>query len=108
RALLEPKGFARAFGGNLAVTDVYAAQTLFGRGRHFDRLDLSLQPAAAIDDGLASIARTVGTAYRVETPARRGAQVERLVGGFVAGFRILGVVALGIGLFIIFNVFSVA
>ena len=34
-------GLTSAFGGNLAVMDVYAAQKVFGRGRKFDRIDLA-------------------------------------------------------------------
>ena len=39
-------GLTSAFGGNLAVMDIYAAQQVFGRGRRFDRIDLKLQERA--------------------------------------------------------------
>lgn len=42
RGILGGGGFASAFGGNLAVMDVYAAQEVFGRGRRFDRIDIIL------------------------------------------------------------------
>jgi len=38
RGIMEPTGLATAFGGSLAVMDVYAAQKMFGRGRTFDRI----------------------------------------------------------------------
>ena len=36
-----------AFGGNLAIMDVYAAQHVFGRGRKFDRIDLAATEGVA-------------------------------------------------------------
>ena len=108
RALLEPRGFARAYGGNVAITDVYAAQMLFGRGRRFDRIEVRLSSTVPLNDGIAAIARALGPGFTVETPARRGEQVERLVASFVGTFNTLSVVALGIGLYTIFNVFTVA
>jgi putative ABC transport system permease protein len=40
RGIMKSGGLASAFGGNLAVMDIYAAQQMFGRGRQFDRIDL--------------------------------------------------------------------
>ncbi|MBI1919613.1 MAG: FtsX-like permease family protein [Geobacter sp.] len=108
RGLLTPKGFAEAFGGNLMVMDVYAAQDLFGRGRRFDRIDVRLEEGVSIGQGTATLQKALGPAYRVETPSRRGEQMERLVGNFISGFNISSGFALAIGTFLIFNAFNVA
>lgn len=108
RGLMSPKGFAEAFGGNLMVVDVYAAQELFGRGRRFDRLDVRLQDGVTVAQGTALLERALGPAYRVEPPARRGEQMERLVANFTAGFNVSSIFALSIGIFLIFNAFNVA
>lgn len=108
RGLLTPKGFAEAFGGNLVVTDVYAAQTLFGRGRRFDRLEVRLAEGVSLAQGAAVLQAALGPGYRVETPDRRGEQLERLISSFVAGFNITSAVALGVGIFLVFNAFQVA
>jgi putative ABC transport system permease protein len=108
RGLLSPKGFAEAFGGNLMVVDVYAAQELFGRGRRFDRIDVRLTEGTSVAEGMATLSRTLGPAYRVETPDRRGEQMERMVANFVAGFNVSSIFALAIGTFLIFNAFSVS
>ena len=108
RGLLTPKGFSEAFGGNLMVVDVYAAQELFGRGRRFDRLDVRLTEGTSIAQATATLEKTLGPAYRVETPNRRGEQMERIVANFVAGFNVSSGFALSIGTFLIFNAFNVA
>lgn len=108
RGVMNPKGFAEAYGGNLMVMDVYAAQQLFGRGYRFDRLEVRLDDGVTIAQGTALLKNALGPAYTVETPGRRGAQMERVVANFVAGFNITSIFALGIGTFLIFNAFSVA
>lgn len=108
RGLLTPKGFAEAFGGNLVVVDVYAAQELFGRGRRFDRLELRLSDGVSLEAGRRAVAAALGSGVRVETPQRRGEQLERLISNFTAGFNITSGFALGIGTFLIFNAFTVS
>jgi putative ABC transport system permease protein len=108
RGLLSPKGFSEAFGGNLMVVDVYAAQDLFGRGRRFDRLDIRLNEGTSIAQGTAVLEKALGPAFRVETPQRRGEQTERIVANFVSGFNVSSGFALCIGTFLIFNAFNVA
>ncbi|MBI5441354.1 MAG: FtsX-like permease family protein [Deltaproteobacteria bacterium] len=108
RGLLTPKGFAEAFGGNLVVTDVYAAQVLFGRGRRFDRVEVRLEEGVSLSEGTTALRAALGPAYRIETPDRRGAQLERLTSSFVAGFNISSGIALAIGTFLIWNAFQVS
>src|SRR5687767_7819822 len=50
RGVMTPTGLASAFGGNLAIMDIYAAQMMFGRGRTFDRIDLALAPGWTLAD----------------------------------------------------------
>ncbi|HMF93138.1 MAG TPA: ABC transporter permease, partial [Vicinamibacterales bacterium] len=44
RGIMKSTGLTSAFGGNLAIMDIYAAQKMFGRGRKFDRIDLAVKP----------------------------------------------------------------
>ena len=44
RGVMKSSGLTSAFGGNIAIMDIYAAQKMFGRGRKFDRIDLALKP----------------------------------------------------------------
>jgi putative ABC transport system permease protein len=50
RGIMKSSGLASAFGGNLAIMDIYAAQKVFGRGRRFDRIDLAVQDGARVED----------------------------------------------------------
>jgi hypothetical protein len=56
RGIMKPGGLASAFGGNLAIMDVYSAQKVFGRGRKFDRVDIALQEGLTLEQGIAGVA----------------------------------------------------
>ena len=43
RGIMKSSGLSSAFGGNLAIMDIYAAQKMFGRGRTFDRIDIGVK-----------------------------------------------------------------
>src|SRR5213082_2834784 len=48
RGVMKSSGLTSAFGGNLAIMDIYAAQRMFGRGRTFDRIDVATRPDSTI------------------------------------------------------------
>ena len=47
---MKSSGLTSAFGGNLAIMDIYAAQKMFGRGRTFDRIDLAVKDGRTLTD----------------------------------------------------------
>jgi len=108
RGLMEAKGPATAFGGNIALMDLYAAQYAFSRGRRFDRVDVLLRPGVNLEAGRKELERILGTGYTVDTPARRGAQMEVLIENFAAMMSLSCWQASFIAVFLIFNVFAVA
>jgi putative ABC transport system permease protein len=108
RGIMAPRGMARAFGGNLGVMDIYSAQFVFGRGRSFDRIDVALQEGFGIDEAIPRIQEKLGPGYRIETPLRRGKQTESLMEAFSHGLFLSSVMALLVGIFLIFNAFSVS
>src|SRR5580704_12893672 len=55
RGIIKPGGLASAFGGNLAVMDIHAAQRIFGRGRKIDRIDVALRDGVSLRDGIAKL-----------------------------------------------------
>jgi putative ABC transport system permease protein len=108
RGVMQPAGLASAFGGNLAVMDIYAAQKMFGRGRTFDRIDLALAPGRTINDGIAQLQSLLGTGFRVERPSGRGQQFEAMLASYSMMMGASSLFALFIGMFIIHNSFAIA
>ena len=79
-------GLAQAFGGNLAIMDIYAAQKVFGRGRHFDRIDIGLAGRRLAGTGRGGAApSSLGPGFTVEPPSGRGQQFESMLGVYTAG-----------------------
>ena len=108
RGILKAGGLASAFGGNLGIMDIYAAQMVFGRGRHFDRIDVGLHEGLSLEKGEAALRAALGPAFRVEPPSGRGRQFESLLGIYTAALKISSLFALFIGMFIIYNSFAIA
>src|SRR4051812_932060 len=108
RGIMKSGGLTSAFGGNLAVMDIYAAQQVFGRGRRFDRIDLKLREGTPVDRGRAAIQSALGAGFDVESPSARGQQLESTLAVYAISMNVSSVFALFIGMFIIYNSFSIA
>jgi putative ABC transport system permease protein len=108
RGIMRSTGLAKAFGGNLAIMDVYAAQQVFGRGRKFDRIDLAVRRGTTIDQCRAALQHLLGDGYQVETPASRGQQFDSVLRVYSVTMSITSAFALFIGMFIIYNSFAIA
>lgn len=108
RGIMKPGGLASAFGGNLAVMDVYAAQMIFGRGRLFDRIDIGVTEGVSVDVARERIQALLGPSYQVEPPASRGQHFEAISRSLSVTINITSIFALLIGVFIIYNSFSIA
>jgi putative ABC transport system permease protein len=108
RGLLKPGGISTAFGGNLAIMDIYAAQKVFGRGRRFDRIDLALKEGVTLEQGQPAIRRALGPGLDIDPPSSRGAHFETLMSVYKAAVNISSVFALFVGMFIIYNSFAIA
>lgn len=108
RGVMAPTGLATAFGGNLAIMDVYAAQHMFGRGRTFDRIDIGLMPGTTAADGEQALSSLLGSGFDVQPPAGRGRQAEAMVAGYTMMVNMSSVFAIFIGMFIIYNSFATA
>ena len=108
RGIMKSGGLASAFGGNLAVMDIYAAQKVFGRGKRFDRIDIAVKEGAIVEDVQRKLESVLGPGFQVESPMARGAQFESLSQLYSVSADLTSAFALFIGLFIIFNTFSIA
>jgi putative ABC transport system permease protein len=108
RGIMKSGGLASAFGGNLIVMDIYAAQKVFGRGRTFDRIDLAVQEGLRPEDVQKKLETVLGPGFQVESPSGRGRQFESLSRIYAMSANITSLFALFIGMFIIYNTFSIA
>jgi putative ABC transport system permease protein len=108
RGIMKPGGLASAFGGNLAIMDIYAAQKIFGRGRKFDRIDVALQDGVPLNAGIAKLRAALGDGFQIEPPSSRGEQFEATSHIYSLASNITSVFALFIGMFIIYNTFAIA
>src|SRR5215831_9851323 len=74
RGIMKATGMASAFGGSIAVMDVYAVQKMFGRGRTFDRIDLAVKDGVTLEQCQAELRQLLGSGFDVQPPAGRGQQ----------------------------------
>jgi putative ABC transport system permease protein len=108
RGIMKPSGLTSAFGGNLAIMDVYAAQRMFGRGRTFDRIDIGLKPGHTIAEAEQELGAQLGPGFQIEPPSGRGRQFEAMLAAYSMMVNISSLFALFIGMFIIYNAFAIA
>ncbi len=108
RGILKTGGMTSAFGGNLGIMDIYAAQKIFGRGRHFDRIDIGLQDGVSLDQGEQALRRALGPGFTIEPPSGRGRHFESLLAIYTLAAGVSSLFALFIGMFIIYNSFAIA
>ena len=108
RGIMGSGGLASAFGGNLAVMDIYAAQKVFGRGRRFDRIDVAMKEGVTVQQGQRAIEQALGPGFQVEPPSSRSQQFDSVVSMYSEVVNITSLFALFIGMFIIYNSFAIA
>jgi putative ABC transport system permease protein len=108
RGVMKSSGLTSAFGGNLAVMDIYAAQKMFGRGRTFDRIDLAVKPGRTIAECERELQTMLGPGFQIEPPSGRGQQFEAMLAAYSMMVNISSAFALFIGMFIIYNSFAIA
>jgi len=108
RGIMKSSGLASAYGGNLAIMDIYAAQRMFGRGRRFDRIDLAVQPGHTIVEAEEELRTLLGPGLQVDPPSGRGQQFEAILSAYSMMISISSLFALFIGMFIIYNSFAIA
>lgn len=107
RGILRTGGLSSAFGGNLAVMDVYAAQHVFGRGRTFDRIDVAVVPGASVPEMQAQLQQALGPGFEVQPPSTRGQSFESMLRIYRFMLNFSSAFAALVGMFIIYNAFMI-
>src|SRR5712692_6697076 len=108
RGVMKSTGLTSAFGGNLAIMDIYAAQKMFGRGRKFDRIDLAVKEGRTIVESEQELRMLLGSGFQVDPPSGRGQQFEAMLAAYSMMVNLSSLFALFIGMFIIYNSFAIA
>jgi putative ABC transport system permease protein len=108
RGLLEPQGFARAYGGQLAVMDLPAAQALLAKTGRLDQVDVVVRDGAVVAGVEARLKAALPATLNVDRPAQRGELYEQILASFQALLTGFSLVCLVAGIYIIYNTTSTA
>jgi putative ABC transport system permease protein len=103
RGVLADDGPARVLDGNFVLMDIAAAQWAFDRLGRVDRIDVRLKDPSRLEEAEAAIGARLPAGLVVQRPARRGAQVERMLASFQFNLAALSLVALLVGVFLVYN-----
>ncbi len=107
RAVVDEEGAAKVYSGNVVILDVFAAQDLLGRTGTVDQVDVIAEPGVAPEALQERLKAALGPAYLVERPGRN-VQAEKMVEGLRKTTDMLGILALFVGMFLIYNTFNTA
>lgn len=108
QGLLSPHGPATALGGNFAVMDIGAAQQAFQRPGRLDRIDIVPKAGIPVDELQEALQVRLGSSVTVQRPSFRNATVEKMLQSFQVNLTALSMIALFVGMFLIYNTLSSA
>ena len=103
RGFLRPEGVAEALGGHFAIMDIAAAQVLFDRVGRLDRLDVVPKPGFPLATVQATLQQRLGAGVRVRRPQARNESIEKMLRSFHVNLTALSLIALIVGMFLIYN-----
>ncbi len=105
---IEDEGVGRAFGGNVAVMYYQAMQVAFERGTRIDRVDIAVTTGHDAATVGGAIAGALGPGFEAGRPERRNAQVAQMLGGLNLALTMGSLVAILVGMFLIYNTMSIS
>jgi putative ABC transport system permease protein len=108
RGFFKTNGAGAVFGGNVAALDISSAQEAFSRGDKIDRIDIMTTPDAKIEIVQQTLRSDLPTGINVTRPESRGQAIENAVTSMHLVLTMISFLALFIGVFIIYNSFSVS
>lgn len=91
---------------HFAVIDIGWAQELFARRRLLSSVQLQLEPGQDRENIMEHLRAMLPPDTRVETPAQRSGEVEKLLAGFHLNLTAMSLVSLLVGMFLIYNTVS--
>ncbi|MEW5854320.1 MAG: ABC transporter permease [Myxococcota bacterium] len=106
--LLAPTGAAKAFGGNVGIMGMDAAQLTFGKVGRYDRIDVDVVDTEKPEVVRDRIRTATKSGFVVDRPKDRGVRVSRMVFALQTGLQLTSAVALLVGVFVVFNTMAIA
>jgi putative ABC transport system permease protein len=103
RGMLEPRGLARIYGGNLLLMDLGNAQEMFGRAGFVNRVDVVVEREGDVQRVAQDITAMLPQGLRVEPPSQRKADLQAVMRSFQVLLWALGLLGLVGSFLIAFN-----
>ncbi len=100
-------GLGGAYSGNVIVADIAFAQDLLAMSGRISEVELII-PLAYLNQVKQRLSNVIPPEVSVSTPSQRGEQVEKITRSFETNLLALSVVALMVGMFLIFNTMAIA
>jgi len=98
---------SQAFGGQLAIMDVFALQALEGRVGTVDRIDLAVRPGRDLDRVVERLQEEVGGQVTVRRSKLRDTYVVPALGAFGFGIWAIALIGVLLSLFLTYAVISI-
>ncbi|HKO95969.1 MAG TPA: FtsX-like permease family protein [Pyrinomonadaceae bacterium] len=108
RGFFKTTGASVVFGGNIALMDIHAAQAVFDRVGKYDRIDIMTANHVDVASVQQHLKQRIPPGFEVVKPDRRGESLERAVSAMHLSLLIMSLLAVTVGVFIIFNSLSVS
>ncbi len=103
--IISYSGPGKAFGGNLVVMDIGPAQQAFNMAPHISRVDM-IVPESRVAEVQRRLQEMLPRSIAVSRPQRRGEQVQKMIASFQYNLGALSLIALLVGMFLIYNTMS--
>jgi putative ABC transport system permease protein len=104
--LLASEGLARLNMGQVGLTTLATAQRAFERAGRLDQVDVVAAPGVDSETLQARLEAALGQGWRVFHPASKGELVDRMLQAILGGMGFIGMMALVVGAFLIYNTFA--
>ena len=104
--LLKSKGSQALLTGNLALADISFAQSLFQKHGLLDRIDLLLDQGQSPEAMQQALEKVLPSYLSVDFSQGRGKNVEKLLASFQLNLEVLSLIALLVGMFLVYNTVS--
>ena len=103
RGLLEPQGVARAYGGNVVIMDLFAAEAAFTRSGFINGVDVDVERGADLTRVADAIAQALPDGLAVRTPLQRQADLHKVMQSLHVALRAMALFGLAVAFLITFN-----